>query len=582
MPYPSDNRNVFISYSYDDYDKDWADWIYWELKEAGYKPFLSRALRAGANIIREWQEAFQGTDRFILILSPAYMEALSEQVGWDNAILNELEGKKGSLLLVVVKECERKGFLATYESLDVTRKDEIAARNMLLAAMTQKGSYPATQPKFPLNGGSPSPSTRPPFPEMVSPIWTIPRGTNPFFTGREDILEKIHVMFKAGRADSQALCGLGGIGKTQIAIRYAQRYGHEYKVIIWMDASSSQSIYESIATASDRSKKLHLLKKDMQTQQTAIQAMRSWLQRNTSWLLILDQADDLAIIYELIPQKVEGHILLTTRRQMVENFIRIDVDAMSDDDGACLLLKRAKISEEHYPLEFEKARDIAAKLSGFPLALDQAGAYIEKTTCGLDGYLQRYQQNPLKLLENRGRETYVDYAAEHPDSLVFTILSDVKKIEQVNPAAVDLLRFFTFLDSSSILDEIIQRGAPELGPALQPFAQDLFKLDDLMRELSKFSIVRRQPETNMLVIHPLVQTILRRSMDGKICQLWAERAVKALRRALPDPVTIDHCQRYRLHLNASIEYINYWGMRFAEANELVLFVIILAWQGWHI
>jgi hypothetical protein len=106
-----------------------------------------------------------------------------------------------------------------------------------------------------------------------------------------------------------------------------------------------------------------------------------------------------------------------------------------------------------------------AELGGLPLALDQAGAYIEETGCGLSGYLDLYRTRRKDLLQRRSK-----LRSEHPEPVATTWSLSFQKVEQANPAAAELLRLCAFLDPEAIPEDIIAAGAAEVGPLLHPVA----------------------------------------------------------------------------------------------------------------
>src|SRR5258708_2930638 len=138
------------------------------------------------------------------------------------------------------------------------------------------------------------------------------------------------------------------------------------------------------------------------------QTLLRWLASNRDWLLILDNADDLELAADFIPLASSGHILLTTRAQSTGAIANsIEVEKMGQAEGALLLLRRAKKLAADALLERAPATDrslaetIVTELGGLPLALDQAGAYIEETNCGLSGYLNLYPTRHKDLLHRR-------------------------------------------------------------------------------------------------------------------------------------------------------------------------------------
>ena len=115
------------------------------------------------------------------------------------------------------------------------------------------------------------------------------------------------------------------------------------------------------------------------------------------------------------------------------------------------------------------------ELGDVPLALEHAGAYIYETRCGLSGYLERYQTQPVKLLKKRGTSV---------ESVAATWNLAVKEVGQANRAAVDLLRLCAFLAPDAIPEEIIREGAPDLSPALRGL---LLIHSNLMKPSKSFS-----------------------------------------------------------------------------------------------
>jgi NB-ARC domain len=171
-------------------------------------------------------------------------------------------------------------------------------------------------------------------------IWNVPYQRNPFFTNRANVLTTIHNAFttaKEGFTIPQALSGLGGIGKTQIAIEYAYRYRDEYQVILWVNADSQGTLISDCTIIADA---LGLPEKSEKDQQRIIGAVKQWLQQHEHWLLILDNANDFTVV-AILPTAGKGHILLTTQAYAVgATAHKIDIEKLNPEEGARLLLRR--------------------------------------------------------------------------------------------------------------------------------------------------------------------------------------------------------------------------------------------------
>ena len=216
-------------------------------------------------------------------------------------------------------------------------------------------------------------------------------GRNPFFLGREEVLARLRRQFQAGQAKAfsqpQAICGLGGVGKTQVALEYAYRHAQDYQAIFWTRADSRDTL---VAGLLEIASLLRLTERDERDQGVAITAVKTWLSQNTGWLLILDNADDLALLPEFLPVPPSGHLLLTTRAQAPGALAtRVELETLDLDDAPLLLLRRAGLLAldaglaQAEPADWQAAVQLAQELGCLPLALDQAGAYLEETRCGL-------------------------------------------------------------------------------------------------------------------------------------------------------------------------------------------------------
>lgn len=426
-------------------------------------------------------------------------------------------------------------------------------------------------------------------PIASAPLLHIPYRRNSLFTGRESLLARLHHLFcsqpatsravpqvisgqgepsreqgnvrgQGERKESQyrlqayAISGLGGSGKTQTALEYAYRYRSDYQTILWAHAETRELLYSDLVSIAQI---LDLPEKGGQEQRRIIEVVRRWFSTHSGWLLILDNIEDLSLIEEILPLDCQGHLLLTTRVQSTGGIVqRLDLDLMEPDEGMLFLLRRAKLLDLDTPLyastHVSEATEIYQLLAGLPLALDQAGAYIEETGCSPADYLQRYQIGRARLLARRGL-----LGSEHPESVQTTFALSFEKAEQANPAAAGILRLCAFLAPDAIPEEMIMQGVSDLDASLQELIPDVFALDEALGTLRKYSLLRRDPETRMLTVHRLVQAVVRDRMDPQEQHQWAQCMVRVVNRTFPNVETTPWslCSRFLPHTHWAVQLI---------------------------
>lgn len=413
--------------------------------------------------------------------------------------------------------------------------------------------------------------------------WYIPYQRNPYFTGREQLLKKLAKALRERRrtalSQPHAISGLGGIGKTQITWEYAYRYQHDYQAVFWVQADTREAIISNFVTIAEQ---LDLPEKEEQEQYRIIEAVKRWFRVHTGWLLIFDNANDLIMVRDFLPTSGKGHNLLTTRAYATGRIAqRIEIEEMNLEEGALFLLRRTKILDPDDQLvaasstDQNTAKEIVRTMDGLPLALDQAGAYIEETGCGLLGYLQLYRKQGVRLLKERG-----ELVTDHPEPVATTWSLSFEKVEQAYAAAAELLRFCAFLFPDAIPEELFTENTADLGPTLEQVKSDLSQFNAAIREVLKYSLIQRDPESKTLSIHRLVQEVLKGQMNEETKHLWAERAVRAVSRAFPKPEyqNWDRCRKLLLHAQACSALIEQWKLFFTEAATLLNYLGYYLWQ----
>jgi tetratricopeptide (TPR) repeat protein len=556
--------HFFISYT--GADRVWAEWIAWQLEEAGYKVKIQAwDFSPGGNFVVEMQKATVECERTIAVFSRNYFLSEFAEAEWAAAFRLDPIGKNEKLIPVRIEACQPPGLLGSIIYIDLVNLDEATARERLLTGLAKGRRKPPTEPQFPEASDArfTDSAAKPEFPEALPRYWNVPV-RNRLFTGREDVLEKLQEALQRDRR--AALSGLGGIGKTQTAIEYAHRYRNDYDAVFFIRTDTETALTAGMIGIASV---LALPRRDAKDQNETMSAVKRWLQEHDRWLLIADNADELALIKNVLPFDTPGQILLTTRAAGTGAVAEaVKVEKMEPEEGAHLLLRRAGLlgrASGHQPAPGDQqtaARDLSIKLDGLPLALDQAGAFIEETPSSLIEYLQLYAEAGAEL-RRMGK-------AEH-DSVHATFSLAFEKVRSASSAAADLLRLCAFFAPDQIPEEIFINGAPELGENLGALARNTLGRIEMIGQACRFSLLHRDAISKALSIHRQVQAVLRDMMAEKGEErLWAERSVRAVNRAFPDVKFSIWavCDRLLAQAQTCAELINQWDFEFPECTRL--------------
>lgn len=400
-------------------------------------------------------------------------------------------------------------------------------------------------------------------------LWNIPAPRNPFFTGREDTLvylyTTLHTDNKAWTLRMLAIGGIGGIGKTQTALEYSYRFRHEYHAVLWIRADTDE-VFLSDCLALTRHLRL-----SCKGVENVYEPLNHWLCTHSHWLLILDNIENMALINTIFPFGGTGHVLLTTHLPSLGGVAQyIMLNGLEPNEGQHFLLRRAGYNTTDKmicPVEREAAMTISSLVVGLPLALDQAGAYIEETGCSIADYLACYCRNSAILLDRRGKSSL-----DHPLSVSATFSLPYKKLEQSHPAAFELLSLCAFLYSDAIPEEIILQALLEPDLVLQQRVRNPLLFDETLLIVRRLSLISRDPNTKTLTVHRLVQTVIKAGMDQQEQRKWAERVVHMLNRVLLnlDIYTVQLAsQRYFLQIQTCMALISQWNITSLEASQLL-------------
>ena len=396
--------------------------------------------------------------------------------------------------------------------------------------------------------------------------YKVERTSSAQFTGRQSQSKILEEGFGTPRLGSDQIqhniavvYGLGGSGKTQFCLRYAERHRSEYWGVFWIDASTrsnAESGYASIGLDAGKG--------------ATFSAGKYWLsRRKTPWLLVLDNADDPELeIADFFPTGNAGHILISTRNPNVivhANVGSFRFRGMDPEEGVELLLKSAYPKgqpEGQDPQQRTLANNIAAELGYLAIALDQAGHTIRRKIYTLERYLYSYLGYRHRLLNSpapvRSLEANVITTWEIP----FRQIED--RVGQEYTDAVALVHVFAFLHFEAISEQIFSAAWVSMDKASADHP-DLLRLDSRRLEeaqarlrcatgiLCDYSIIDCDDERKTCALHPVVHRWAKTRLEiRKDSEYWLRCAIELLTRSI-SPYFEASGQSYRRSLLRHID-----------------------------
>jgi len=337
---------------------------------------------------------------------------------------------------------------------------------------------------------------------------------NPYFSGRADQLSSINQLLnKQGNAVNirQTITGLGGIGKTQLAIQYAYSYGYAYKNCIWFinaeTSTTTQNYFVGFAKHFNVPLPPDFSPEDLQ------QAVKSWLNSNKDWLLIFDNVESSDAINSYVPQKYKGRIIITTRNTEIDFGKYLPLDVFDMDDAMDFLVRRFSEDNEQNMKFYEKndfdtaAPQLVTRLGYLPLALEQAAAYIIKVKCSITSYLELLSESGLLAFEEeQSSPTHYDKANDFEK--IVTATWNISFTNISNEGSRQLLNLCAYMAPDKIPVSFFAEMREKLpSPIKEDMAEQLTR-NRIVSELRTYSLT--SGDADYINVHRLVQEVIRK------------------------------------------------------------------------
>jgi tetratricopeptide (TPR) repeat protein len=353
---------------------------------------------------------------------------------------------------------------------------------------------------------------------------------SPAFTGRADLLELIRVRLGGEPWRPLALHGLGGVGKTRLALEYVHREAARYDLIHWISAEQPDQARMALAALGER---LQLpASQDPQDTQQTVRAVLSRLESgDVPWLLVFDNANAPEDIEPLLPA-AGGHVLITSRDAAWRDAARaVEVDVFTRSESIELLRHRGK------SISFDEADQIAGWLGDLPLALEQVAAMQSATAMPAAEYLRQLAEHrPGILAEGQPRDYPATVAA------VFGIA--YRRLRNEAAVSAQLLELLSCLGAEPVSLSLLRSGR-DVPPPLGRILDRIDPLHPAVRRLSRYGLVKVDEPAQAVEVHRLVQRVVRDELTAPA--LSAARASARRLLATANPGDPDSPTTWELH-----------------------------------
>jgi Leucine-rich repeat (LRR) protein len=466
------------------------------VREAKLTPFSQDSDFGGADFMRKMEDGYKA-HRMIALLTPEYQKSEVCRKEYNTILKDDPANLNQRLIVLRLADCKPEGNLATltYYDLVPVLNDENAFRRVVRVVIgvetleTEIGFAEILRRE----GRTSGPVVSLPYPSLRS-----------LFKGRETTLSELRNSFLAARRgrNSDVVCraihGLGGIGKTRLAVEYAIEYQNEYKALLLVSAETEETLRRDLAALTVP---LSLPERNSADEEARRRAVLNWLKLNPLWLLILDRLDSIKMFEATVPllgQLSGGDVIITSQ---LTNFpppmVPFELDLLDTNAAVNFLKERTERYRTRALDDDSKCSEVAQRVGHLALALEYAGAFISQERLTFSQYLNEWDNNLQKVMAWSSPQV-----TQYPRSLETTWRTS---IDRLSDAARLLLYRLAWLSPEPIPRFLLEVPVPGIpAESLSSFA-----------DLAALSLVTRDPDNLFFSVHRLLQEVMRFSLKAE-------------------------------------------------------------------
>jgi MinD-like ATPase involved in chromosome partitioning or flagellar assembly/tetratricopeptide (TPR) repeat protein len=490
-------------------DRAWGEWIAWMLQRVGVKVRERRLGETSDELAASSDDERPTTTRTITVISAAYMARFTDQLA-----------------------APREHDLTVYVTAPRPLAEPSSERSAFLAGASEREAEQRLRQLIGISGGTAAVNLRVPGPRYPGTEPKIFRvlARNPMFTGREKDLGLLREELReygTALVVPVSVQGLGGVGKTQVALEYVHRFKSDYDLVWWVDCGQPQFIDAALADLGKEMREKFGIGAPAtayaeEASRLTLMAL-SQVKAEPRWLLVFDNAEDIEEISPYIPAR-GGHVLITSRSRDWTDHAHarpVQIEVFTRPESIQHLRQRVP------SISPDDADKVAEALGDLPVAVAAAGAYFADTSFTVADYLTELErQAPRVLSESR----LADYPL--PVTLIWDL--SLQRLADRSPAATRLLQLCSVMNTRIAISLLYSPAMAQVLQQFEPGVSERMVIARLVREMNRLALIKLDSRLGRVLVHQLVQAVVRDRMSEEEIAAARQDVHQVLAAARPD------------------------------------------------